>query len=141
VKVLVYLGIVVLVVIGYTCGTKSNAGTSGTVDKLPGKLSAGKDIDRDIDRIKTLYAGFNKIAQTVVNRNRIEPQEIGKLNKIISELKYYELVYSQLFFQKEIERTAYMVMMSDPDAQKIMSDYVFLTRQLQNVEGRQFINL
>jgi hypothetical protein len=32
-------------------------------------------------------------------------------------------------------------MMSDPDAQKIMSDYVFLTRQLQNVEGRQFINL
>jgi hypothetical protein len=141
VKVLVYLGIVVLVVIGYTCGTKSNAGTSGTVDKLPGKLSAGKDIDRDIDRIKTLYAGFNKIAQTVVNRNRIEPQEIGKLNKIISELKYYELVYSQLFFQKEMERTAYMVMMSDPDAQKIMSDYVFLTRQLQNVEGRQFINL
>lgn len=140
-KGLVYLGIVFLVVTGYTCGTRSNAGTSGTVDKLPGNLSAGKDIERDIDRIKALYAGFNKIAQTVVNRNRIEPQEIGKLNKIISELKYYELVYSQLFFQKEIERTAYMVMMSDPDAQKIMSDYVFLTRQLQNVEGRQFINL
>lgn len=140
-KVLVYLGIVLLVLTGFSCGTRSNAGTSGSVEKLPGNLSAGKDIDRDIDRIKALYAGFNNIARTVVSRKRIEPQEIGKLNKIISELKYYELVYSQMFFQREIERTAYMVMMSDPDAQQIMSDYIFLTRQLQNVEGRQFINL
>jgi hypothetical protein len=141
VKSLVYLGIVFLVVTGFACGTRSNAGTSGRVEKLPGNLSAGKDIERDIDRIKALYSGFNTIARTVVGRKRIEPQEIGRLNKIISELKYFELVYSQMFFQKEIEKTAYMVMMSDPDAQRIMSDYVLLTRQLQNVEGRQFINL
>jgi hypothetical protein len=141
VKGLVYLGIVLLVVTGYACGKRSNAGTSVAVEKLPGNLSAGKDIERDIEKIKSLYSGFNKIAKTVVDRKKIEPHEIGMLNKIISELKYYELVYSQMFYQKKIRKTAYVVIMSDPEAQKIISDYVLLTRKLQNVEGRQFINL
>jgi len=124
-----------------SCNSESVAEISGTVYKIPHNPPVGKDINHDITRIKKLYSKFNFIATIVVKNNKIAPNEIHEINRIIDQLKCYELVYSQKFFENKIEKTAFAVLMNDPSTYKIISDYIYLTKQLQLVEGSQFLNL
>jgi hypothetical protein len=140
-KIIFYIVLVFSTTLYFSCNKESVAKISGPAYQIPENPPVGIDISHDISRIRNLYTKFNKIACKVVENQKIAPEEVYELNKIVSKLKYFEVVYSQKFFEKEIQQTAYSILMSDPESNKIISEYIFLTSQLQDVEGRQFLNL
>jgi hypothetical protein len=141
VKVVFYILVLSSAIITVSCNNGSDAQISGPVYKIPSDHPVGKDIRYDISRIRNLYTNFNTIANRVILKNKIAPTEVMQLNKIIEKLKCFEVVYSQKFFEKEIQQTAYAVLMNDPESNRIISEYIYLSRQLQDIEGRQFLNL
>lgn len=140
-KSIFYIILILSATLYISCNKESVAKISGPVYQIPENPPAGIDISHDIFRIKKLYTKFNQIAYKVVENKKASPAEVNELNRIIAGLKYFEVIYSQKFFEKEINQTAYSVLMSDPGSNKIISEYIFLTRQLQDIEGRQFLNL
>ncbi len=140
-KSLIYISIIVLGALYISCNQESVAETTKSVYTTPDNPPIGKDISCDISRIRDLYSKFNFIARSVVDKNKINPTDIHQLNEIVLNLKYFDIIYTQKFFNKEINKTTYALLLTDPSSNKIISDYIFLTRQLQNIEGRQFLNL
>mgnify|MGYP001216236863 CR=1 FL=1 len=98
-------------------------------------------IEKDLERLKALYSDYISISKECIAMNRISPDNLEKMNLIIIKLNFYRAVYKNKYHTKIHSDLLRYILNEDPSAQELISEFVYFSSQLKQLDGYQYLNL